>query len=69
MATTTANPLSLDEMRDILVTIQAAQQEIIKPGSAANGGYARDLDDDINDALYRLTDAIERAQRLEAEAA
>jgi hypothetical protein len=67
MAITVANSLSIEEMREIKETLRLAQMEIIKPGSSKSRGH--DLDDAINDALYRLWDAIERAERLEADAA
>lgn len=62
MATTVANPLSLDEMKDIRTTILAMKAEIHNPGAARARGQ-RDLLTDIEDALYRLADVIERTER------
>ncbi len=50
--------LTLQEMMDIHKTLCAAEREIHNPGSARAGGY--DLLAAIEDAKYRLTDAIER---------
>lgn len=60
---TVANPLSLDEMKDIRTTILAMEQEIHNPGAAAARGH-RDFLKDIEDALYRLADVIERTECL-----
>jgi len=63
MTTTVASPLTLDEIRDIHVALLAAQAEIHNPGAARSRGQ-RDLMADIEDALYRLADVIERTERL-----
>lgn len=65
MANTVENPLSLDELKDIRTTILAMEAEIHNPGAAAARGH-RDLLSDIEDALYRLADVIERSERLAA---
>jgi hypothetical protein len=62
MAITVENPLSLDELKDIRTTILAMEAEIHNPGAARYRGH--DLLPDIEDALYRLADVIERTERL-----
>ncbi len=62
MAITGPNRLSLDEMRDIHVTVLAMEAEIHNPG-AANARGDHDFLDDIQDALRRLAHAIECAER------
>jgi hypothetical protein len=64
MATTVQNPLSLDELKNIRATVLAMETEIHNPGAAAARGH--DLLPDIEDALYRLADVIERTERLAA---
>lgn len=54
------SPLTLQELIDIRDTLRMAEMEIVRPGTAAMYGY--DLLDDVNDALYRLQDTIERDQ-------
>lgn len=67
MSVTVENPLSLDELKDIHVTLLAAEAEIHNPGAARSRGH--DLLHDIEDALYRLADVIERTERRAREAA
>lgn len=67
MTVTVANPLALDEMKDIRATLIAMEDEIHHPGAARSKGH--DLLSDIEDALYRLADVIERTERLAVEAA
>lgn len=61
MTATVQNPLSLDEIKDIRKTILAMEEEIHHPGAARNCGH--DILADIEDALYRLADVIERTER------
>jgi len=56
------NPLTLDEIKDIRKTIVAMEDEIHHPGAARSRGH--DLLPDIEDALYRLADVIERTEAL-----
>jgi len=58
-----SNPLSLDEIKDIHTTILAMEAEIHNPGAANYRGH--DLLADIEDALYRLADVIERTEALQ----
>jgi hypothetical protein len=64
MTVTVANPLSLAEIKDIRRTILAMEEEIHHPGAARCS--QRDLLAEIEDALYRLADVIERTERLAA---
>jgi hypothetical protein len=61
MTVTVQNPLSLEELIDIRKTMLAMEEEIHHPGAARYSG--RDLLADIEDALYRLADVIERTER------
>jgi hypothetical protein len=49
-------PLTVEEMIDILTTINAMEEEIHHPGAAAHRGH--DLLDDIKDAQRRLIHSI-----------
>lgn len=59
-----ASPLTLDEIKDIRTTMLAMEEEIHHPGAARSRSH--DLLEDIEDALYRLADVIERTERLDA---
>jgi len=63
MTKVVACPLSLDELKDIRTTMLAMEEEIHHPGAARSRGH--DLLPDIEDALYRLADVIERSERLD----
>lgn len=67
MSVTIANPLSLEELKDIRNTILSMESEIHNPGAARALGHHNFLSN-IEDALYRLADVIERTERLAAEA-
>lgn len=62
MATYSYNPLSIEEMQDLRKTMLAMEKEIHHPGASRSRGH--DLLPDIEDALYRLLDAIERVHEV-----
>jgi hypothetical protein len=52
------NPLTISEMQMICEALKWAQSEIHNPGACRNARI--DINERIADAIYRLSDAIER---------